>query len=308
MKNIACIVIFFTCIFFGENTAFSAGEVNETGTVGMSFLKITPSAQISSLGGGSTAYANGPSSIWSNPALAAAVNIRSVQLTHIEWVEGIKQEFVTFSTKTYIGNWGFSFNLFDSGDIDGRDSSGKSTGTYSMKNAAVSLFYATQIKDKIALGFTFKKLFEKISMENASGFAVDFGITTKTPIEGISLAFATRNNGRMGVLRNERTKLPSDICFGTHYQGTVPGTECLFVIVGDYIIPKYGDSGVRFGMETEPINNFFLRIGYRSDSDIQDVSFGVGVKFEIFSADVAYTPMKEGFDNVIRLTLGLSGF
>jgi hypothetical protein len=58
----------------------------------------------------------------------------------------------------------------------------------------------------------------------------------------------------------------------------------------------------------EPLNSFFLRAGYRSDSDIQDVSFGIGFTVRAFTVDVSYTPMKEGFDNALRFTLGIAGF
>ena len=112
----------------------------------------------------------------------------------------------------------------------------------------------------------------------------------------------------MSKLKNERTKLPSDVSFGCLYHGVLPGFNHSYILVGDYIIPKYGEQGVRLGMEIEPLDLFKFRVGYRSDSDIEDMSFGVGIKLDVFFIDVSYTPMKEGFDNAIRFTLGLSGF
>jgi len=276
----------------------------------MSFLKISPSAHITSLGGGATAYTEGPSGIWSNPALAVLVDERSVQFTHIEWIEGINQEFAAFSTKSQIGHFGLAVNLFDSGDIELRNQypSSEPDGIYSIKNVALSLTYAVKLTNDIALGVTAKKLYEKVSTENADGYAVDFGINVETPIKGISVACTARNYGRMGILRNDRTKLPSDVCLGALYRCILPAVEQSFVVVGDLIFPRYGVSGVRLGMEVEPFHNFLVRIGYRNDSDIQDVSYGIGVLYQAFVIDVSYTPMKEGFDNALRLTIGLSGF
>ena len=61
-------------------------------------------------------------------------------------------------------------------------------------------------------------------------------------------------------------------------------------------------------MEIESFPNLFMKVGYRSDSDIQDLSFGVSIIYQMFNIDVSYTPMREGFDNTLRFTFGLSGF
>ncbi len=276
----------------------------------MSFLRITPSAHITSLGGGATAFSTGPSGLWSNPALISNVKDRSFQFTHTEWIEGIQQEYVAFSTPSSIGHLGLAVNIFDSGDIElrGNYPSDSPEGTYSIKNVAIAMSYATTTVKDIAIGVTFKKLYEKISMENASGYAFDFGLHVPTPIEGLTVGGAARNYGNMGKLKNERTELPSDISVGCVYRTLLPGLELPCIILGDYLTPKYGDSGARLGFQVEPSKNVALRIGYRNDSDIQNVSFGFGFIHEIFSADVSYTPMQEGFDNALRLTLGVRGF
>jgi len=290
--------------------AFSEGIVSETGKTGMSFLAISPSSRITSLGGASSALYTGASSMWSNPSLIAFQNERSVQLTHTEWIDGINQEYAAVSSKVSFGSLGLAVQLFDSGDIElrGNAPSAEPLGAYSIKNAALSFSFARALTDKIAAGVTYKKLFEKISGETAGGYAFDGGVIVRTPIEGVSLSAAARNYGTMGKLKSERTKLPSDMSFGCVYSGVLPGFGQSFSAVTDAVIPKYGDTGVRLGFEVEPIEHLALRIGYRSDSDIEDVSMGVGLSMQNFSADMSYTPMDEGFDNSLRLTLSLAGF
>ena len=310
MRGVKYILLLCIFTFFTGGTTFPAGEVSETGSTGMSFLRIAPTARIASLGGGSSALYTGAAAVWANPSLIALQTVRSVQFTHIEWIEGIRQESAVISTSEKFGNLGFAVQLFDSGDIELRGSypSRAPLGTYSIKNAAFSLCYAGLITENIALGLTYKKLFEKISMETAGGDAVDLGMTVKTPFNGLSLAATARNYGRMDKLRNDRTKLPSDISVGCLYSGMMPGFEQSFLIVGDLVVPQYGDPGLRFGLEIEPLNHFVLRGGYRTDSDIQTMSFGVGLGLESITADVSYTPMKEGFDDSLCFTLSLTGF
>ena len=79
-------------------------------------------------------------------------------------------------------------------------------------------------------------------------------------------------------------------------------------MLADIVIPRYGDSGVRLGVEVEPTDRLFLRVGYRSDSDIESVSFGLGFSIDRVTGDISYTPMDEGFDSALRLMLSLTGF
>ena len=310
MRHGIIILVLCTFIIAVSETVFAAGEVSETGTVGMSFLRVVPSASIAAIGSGASARFTGPSTVWSNPALITQEDSRSVQFSHVEWVQGIKQEFASFVTASHIGHFGISFRVFDSGDIElrGPTPSAEPDDYYSITNASFSLSYAREIIHGISAGVTVKKLFEKVSMETAGGYGFDVGITARTPLEGLTLACAARNYGTMGKLKNDRSKLPSDVSFGAAYRGILPMKDYPFILVGDILLPKYGDSGVRLGLELEPVERFFLRTGYRSDSDIEDVSFGIGLNFQMFSFDIAFTPMHEGFDNALRFTLGLTGF
>ncbi|MCE5248778.1 PorV/PorQ family protein [bacterium] len=307
-KRLYAAVILIVCSMTG--TVFPQSMVSETGKTGMSFLSISPSSQAASLGGVASAYYTGASSIWSNPALLALQKGRTAQFSHTEWIEGIRQEFAAFSTNAGLGSLGFAMQLFDSGDIDlqGNIPSDEPLGTYSIKNVAVSIAYAREFKDILIAGITYKKLFEKITDETAGGYAFDGGIRVKTPLKGIALSAVGRNYGQMGKLKSERTKLPSDVAVGCLYSGILPGIERPYNALADVVFPRYGDNGLRVGAEVVPVDRFFCRLGYRTDSDIEDVTLGVGVNLEKFNADMSYTHMQEGFDSVLRFTLSITGF
>ena len=293
-----------------NDTVFSDGTVSETGKTGMSFLSVAPSSRAASLGGLASTLPMGASSIWSNPSLLALQAGRSAQFTHTEWIEGINQEFAAVSSPISIGTIGFAVQLFDSGDIElrGENPSEEPQGSYSINNVALSFAYARSLTDRIATGITYKKLFEKNMDANAGGYAFDAGITVKTPLDGVSIAATARNYGQMGILKNERTKLPSDVSFGAHYRGIFPILAQPYTLLADIVVPRYGDTGVRLGFEVAPIERFFFRMGYRSDSAIEDVSFGVGFVMDRVAGDISYTPMTEGFDSALRFTLSLMGF
>ncbi|MDP2984860.1 MAG: PorV/PorQ family protein [Candidatus Latescibacter sp.] len=293
----------------GVSNVLSEQVYSDSGRTGLSFLRVTPTARIASLGGAGLSSADGPSSEWLNPSLIAFVGERSAQFSHTEWIQGIKQEYAAVSANSAAGAFGFSVQIFDSGDIELRGSAPSETspGTYSIKNVSLAFTYARLLTQKISLGVTYKKLFEKIAQENAGGYAVDGGITWR-PMDGLALAAVARNYGEMGILKNERTKIPSDVSMGFLYSGMLPGFNRNFTLLGDYVIPRYGDNGIRTGVEVEAVDRFFIRIGYRNDSSLETMSYGLGLEMGIFSADVSYTPIKDFPDNALRFTLSITGF
>jgi hypothetical protein len=291
------------------STGLSQQEYSDSGQTGLSFLRITPTARVASLGGAGLSSAEGASSEWLNPSLIAFSGERSAQFSHTEWIQGIMQEYAAVSANSHSGAFGFSIQLFDSGNIDlrGTSPSDASLGTFSIKNVALAFTYARLLTPTVSLGVTYKSLFEKIAQDNANGYAVDGGITWR-PMDGLAFAAAARNYGKMGILKNERTKLPSDVSVGFLYNNMLPYFNRNFNLLGDYLIPRYGDKGIRTGLEVEAVEHFFVRLGYRSDSGLETMSYGLGLLMGIFSADISYTPISAFADNALRFTLSITGF
>lgn len=285
-------------------------SVSETGKTGMSFLGVTPTSRTASLGGLTPSTYTGASSIWSNPSLIALRKQRWLEFTHTEWIEGIRQEYASIITPISAGHLGFGVQMLDSGDIELRGDSPSSgpLGTYSIKNVAFSFTYARALASFVTAGATYKMLFEKVSDENANGYAIDAGLTFKMPVDGLYLSTVARNYGRMEKLQNDRTKLPSDVIVGGMYETLMPRYEVPLRLLSSVVFPRFGDNGFRGGIELEPLQFLALRLGYRSDSDIETMSYGVGVMFDRFNADVSYTPMQEGFDSALRVSLSITGF
>ncbi len=303
MKQLLIISALF---LFGSNEALS--QFRDSNEAGLPFLRIVPIASNAALSGAGIALGDGAGSLWMNPSLIAFGENRSASFSHTEFVEGISQEFASISAQTGVGAFGASVQLYDSGDMDGYDRNAVPVGAFSIKYFALSFGYARMLAEDLALGLAYKRIFENISDENANGYAMDAGITWNTPVEGLSAALTARNYGRMGILKNERTKLPSDMGVGLLYRGNIPNIERPFALAADYIAPRYGDSGIRLGAEVEPVDRFAVRIGYRADSDFEDFSFGVGLNLGMFIADASFTPMKDFSDNALRFTLSLAGF
>ena len=248
--------------------------------------------------------------MWSNPSLIAFQEEKSVDFSHLSWIQSvnINQEYAGFVTPMDYGVLGLSAQLFDSGNIDGRDEFKENTGVYGITNAALTINYAFLPRDWIAVGIKYKRIFQKISEDTANGYAVDAGITVKTPLEGYDVAITARNYGSMSKLRNEKTKLPSSVSLGVSKTGTTTMMPQPYTLVADVIVPRFGDTGIRLGAEISPVNHFILRTGYRNDSDFEEMIFGVGFAWEKVSADIAYSPLNGISDDAFRFTLSITGF
>ncbi|MFA6471929.1 MAG: PorV/PorQ family protein, partial [Candidatus Latescibacterota bacterium] len=244
MKIFVCFISL--CIFccFASN-GITQQVYSESGQTGLSFLRIPPVARIAALGGAGVSNTEDASSAWLNPSLLVFSGNRSAQFSHTEWIEGIRQEYAAVSTYSNAGALGFSVQLFDSGDIElrGPNPTQSSIGTYSMKNVSLDFSYSRFIYKQLSIGITYKKLFEKDAQESAGGYAIDGGITWR-PKNGLAFAAVARNYGRMGILKDERIKIPSDMSMGFLYSGIIPGANRKFTLVGDYVAPKYGDQGI----------------------------------------------------------------
>lgn len=306
-KTFALISVSVVCLA-APHRPLAQTDLTESSKTGLPFLRIIPSARTAGMGGAGVSLWSGASSPWMNPALLALSDARCAQFSHAEMVQGIRQEYGALAGNTGLGYLGAGMQLYDSGDIAAYGNDAEPAGTYSIEYVAFSFSYAVKAGDYLALGATWKKLLEKVAQEDAGGYALDFGFTCRLPVEGLALSAALRNYGRMGVLKNERTTLPSDGSVGVLYRGFIPRYGQPFAAVCDYVAPRYGKKGARLGIEVDPVEYFHVRAGYRGDSDTEDMSYGVGLDVGMFTADVSYTPMPKLDGNTVRFSLSLAGF
>ncbi len=302
LAGMACLTVLFPL------NGLAQSQVSESGEAGMSFLSMAPSARIAALGGEGFAFDEGSSSQWSNPAAIAFSERNAVDFTHTAWIGGTNHEYASVVVPGNRSSFGASVQLFDSGNMDGRDQYGAATGDYSVTNAGISLAYARPLTTWFSMGIAARKLFEKVAGETAGGYAFDAGIMAKTPVDGLTLGATARNYGKMNKLLTEETKLPSNIGIGASYAGTLPVFLMPCTFLADFIFPRFGDNGCHLGLEISATEGFVLRLGYRNDSSFETMSYGIGFIWQNVNADIAYSPLNNVSDDALRFTLSAAGF
>jgi hypothetical protein len=139
------------------------------------------------------------------------------------------------------------------------------------------------------VGITGKFLYQKIYVDEATGFAADIGAIWETPVENLTFGGTVANLGSMNKLRDEQTTLPALIRLGPGYTMALPGGGLVLVGALEYmrILPEKKNY-VNAGGELAFNGLLAARAGYQFGADARGLSAGLGLHYGIFSLDYAF--------------------
>ncbi len=287
-------------------TAFaSAGE---PGSSGFTFLRLGNGARAGGMGEAFTAVADDATSIYWNPAGMAAVEEVELNLTHNEWLMGIRFEQATVVNEMWGGAAGLSFTGLYYGSLDryGDYPSLTPDGTFSPYDMALSFGYARDIIPNVALGAAFKIIYSKIDFESATGYAFDLGVTHRTKIEGLILAAAMLNLGPQTSFVEEKFYPPFQLRLGGAYEIRKEALHGGLILAADVVFPNDNDAKAHFGLEYAYQRLLMLRLGYKNGYDVQGATMGAGIVWNSLRFDYAYMPIDYDLGDAHRFSLTVS--
>ncbi|MCX8057181.1 MAG: PorV/PorQ family protein [Ignavibacteria bacterium] len=275
---------------------------------GFSFLKIGSGAAEMSLAEATASKLSSPFSLNYNPALISQIDFSSIGLMHNEWIMDLSSEFLIGNTKVYGIPFFVTINSTKISDIEIRTRPGEAQGIFDAQYFFGGIGSGFEILNDLSVGFQFKYLYENIYVDEANGVAFDFGLFKKNLIQHFDAGLSLRNFGKVNQLSSERTELPMEFRFGISYSGELSTGKFYFLPsfeVQKYL--KYEKLNLLFGLETNYDNLLSFRFGYNSGRDLNNFTFGVGVKYKFLSFDYAFLPFKENFGtaNLISLYIKL---
>jgi len=275
------------------------------GNSGLSFLKNGVSAKNISLSDIGTLDGN-VSSVFYNPAVVAIIGNPQISFTHQAWVQDLSSEIINANFKLFNIPFAVGINTTKIGGFEVRT---KPTAT---PDAVINLnyFYGSistgyNITDNLSAGATVKYLYESIFADEANGLGFDLGLVYSKLIKGLTLGASVRNLGNMNKLRNEKTKLPSDVRFNAMYKMNIDAISSEVTAIGG--VQKYLDADnihIHLGAEVTYLKQFSIRLGYITGYESKGLTFGGGVLWNGFNFDYAYTPFGFGIGNAHTVTLG----
>lgn len=285
MKKYFVILLFFAGGVFAQSA----------GNSGLSFLKLGSGARNIAMGDLGVVAAKDLTVLNYNPSLLTENFNPQLSFSHSSLFQDLNSEMIAGSFSIFNLPFAVGINTTSVSDIEIRTKPGEPEGKFNAHNFSASLSTAHKIFENLNGGITIKYLYENLYSDDATGMAVDFGLSYNGLVEGLSLGASLRNIGSMKALRAESTKLPIDFRLGAAYNFALPQIKIdIAALAGFQKYTDANDSHLHFGGEISYDKFFAVRLGYMSNYDSKNITAGFGILWKSLNIDYAYVPVKFG--------------
>ncbi len=285
--------------------ASSFAQNDGAASTGLSFLKLGGGARSLGMGEAYSSVSNDASAYIYNPARLVVGGNGNVILMHNFSVQDMNTDFIAakFPSCKKLA-FGLGFFTTSVSDIEVRNTPGAVVETFDSRNLSAGLSLGYMIADNVSVGITGKLIYEKIYVDDASGFSFDLG--TNYSKDNYSLSFSVSNLGSISELKTVSTKLPSLVRFGGSYKFKASKSLSVLAAAEGFQVLSGGTFHVHSGAEAAYNDFLFLRLGYQSGYDNKNFTTGIGFKYQAWSVDYAFIPYTDGFGTSNAISLGVN--
>jgi hypothetical protein len=291
--------------------AFHGMSLAQAGSSGLAFLKLGVSARGTAMADAMSATVSGPSAMYYNPAGilegGAATPATNVMFSHKQWIQDTQLQFLgaslTFDEKNAAG---IALTTTSISDIEIREVPGDPAGTFTARNFLLGATYARMITQDVKAAVSLKYLYEKIYIDEASGYGIDLGAQWQTPMHGLAVGGTIANLGSMTTLRTQKSSLPSLLRLGPAYtlEFFEPLARLTIAADGLYLFPEKR-TYINLGGEFVYGEMVAGRLGYQFGSTGRGFTAGIGLRYTFIELDYAYAPLAYDLGNTHTLSLAL---
>lgn len=280
------------------------------------FLKIPISARIAALGGDNVSiHADDATLIFSNPAMAAQVNDKTINLDYLTYLHDTQVMGAAFTKVFGVRHTlGLTAQMFNYGSMDETDESGNITGSFSAKDIAVSALYSYTMGNGWVGGATMRFITSKYAEYSSTAIAFDLGLQYYNESKDFSFGITAKQIGAQlfSFYDGQTEHLPFDLQMGIS-QGVSHAPFRFHVTLKDltrwsnkyYYNPEGKNSIGRkifnhfvFGVDFLPSQNIYIAAGFncRRSNELKAAgashgagwSFGGGFNTNKFKLGVSY--------------------
>jgi hypothetical protein len=265
---------------------------------GLPFLRLNSGARAAAMGEAAVALPD-DEAIAANPSLLGLKRTGTLGLSHNQWIQDIRHEYLTLVFGQGQGTFGLAAQISRADGLERRTGpSVQPLGEFGIYNAVFNAAYAHSWGTNLRVGTNLKIIRQTVFTRSANGAAVDLGGTYHLNGDW-RLAAAARNLGAMAALDQQATELPRAFNAGLVYSG-------LSAVLLSAELRHTNGFGATWHMGGEYAWNrmLFLRGGYQK-GDTRDWSLGVGLQTLMWSVDYAFVPFSEDLGEAHRLSLHL---
>jgi hypothetical protein len=284
---------------------FAAGSFawSQGSSVSSSQLKLPLSARSAALGEG-TVTDPGQLSSWAlNPANLYSSAPMALMITHSQWIQGIQTEGMGARIPLFGGAFGVGVWSNSVPGIEIRDVPGPAIGTFSARFSVFQAGYADDVTNDFTLGASVKYIYEKLYVNEATGYGFDIGMLYRTPLSGLNAGFAVTNLGSLRQLQDERSDLPTFVRPGVSYYFQEQDFE--FMAAGAWSANVHSpESHLQLSLESTYHQQISLSFGYQTGYETRALSAGIGIRINPIQLDYAFVPFSLGLGDSHLFSLG----
>lgn len=269
------------------------------------FLRLPVSAHAAALGGENiTIIEDDPALMFSNPALAASVNDKTIGLSYMNYMDGVNYMSASFNKilkekATLAGG----IQYVNYGKMKQTDENNIQSGEFSASDIAIDAIFSYQLSERIVGGITAKFIMSYIGSYSSMAAGIDLGVNYYDPDREWSISAVAKNlGGEVKAYDEEFGKMPLDLQVGvsktfaalpvrlsatlvdlTHYNYSFKN----HIILGADVLLSQS-LWIGAGYNFRRVEEMKISDGESESSHGAGLSFGAGLNLERFKLNVAY--------------------
>ena len=269
------------------------------------FLRLPVSAYAAALGAENiTIIEVDPALMFSNPALAASVNDKTIGLSYMNYMDGVNYMSASFNKilkekATLAGG----IQYVNYGKMKQTDENNVQSGEFSASDIAIDAIFSYQLSERIVGGITAKFIMSYIGSYSSMAVGIDLGVNYYDPDREWSISAVAKNlGGEVKAYDEEFGKMPLDLQVGvsktfaalpvrlsatlvdlTHYNYSFKN----HIILGADVLLSQS-LWIGAGYNFRRVEEMKISDGESESSHGAGLSFGAGLNLERFKLNVAY--------------------
>ena len=307
MTHVLCILV---CLLLCGRPDANGQSFSNVGRAGSNFLKIPVDASGAALGNALVAHASGVDGISWNPGALGFTEGTELMFTTVDWIIDSRVSFLAVAQRVGPGTVGASLTALTMDQMEiTTEEQPDGTGSYFRAGSyCASLSYGMRVIDRFSFGLSVKYLYDYIWETHGSTFAFDLGSVYLTNFHNLRIGMRIANFG--GNITFSGSPVDHKAASIPHDTVAVVNDPRLERVAKDYTLPQVFNVGIAIDPlvsenhrltflagVNDPVDNnaqivtgveyayqdfLFLRAGYKEGYDEQKLSFGVGLRADLF--------------------------
>ncbi len=250
------------------------------GTTSANFLKLPQGNRAVAMGNSFVAFAEGPVSMYWNPAGLANGVFNEGRMVYNDWIQGVINGYAAYRHNLKAGGFALAVTYLNSGKMVKRGSGREDSGaTYSLENVGIGIGRGVKINNNFNAGVSINFIYESIDGNSINGLAGGLGAQYHKKINEhyLNAGVSIMNLGtQMGY--QDKFPLPAVIRLGVGDEllaGRLRGSA----EIDYYIVESKVNGGLGIELRATPFLD--LRCGYKFGYRDISLPYGLTAGFEI---------------------------